>query len=574
MTDSRPSDEPLAVIRGRSHEPGSLGRVTPGGGWIFLLPTLEVRRVAVAGTLDAGATEQLHRLHAEVISGGTGRVARVEADLLVIAGFGGDPLQRPPLRQMVAATLEHGGQVYCERTSRGAPSVAVQPSTGAARYAASPPRGPVAVAAPGGDRQIAEWLAEHDLDAAAGAWEQRLESLTRRGRALGWRAGAGSAGSRRGSLSRTLRRAARSAVAGTTRLVATTERTWGRLSRSRRELLILGTADGSPRYLTEMARGSMEDTAGYRTALVAAGPFRTQKNLLLGFPPHAREPALITKVGRDDSINERLDAAVDVLRAIAARHLLPAGAYPPLAYVGEHAGLRFVGEEALAGERFESLTTATPACPRAARVVSLLTELAVASRCPIPAERVGRALQQLLDAAVRVGAVRRSDVPRLAAMISEVDAVDPFPCVVQHGDPGPWNIVTRADGSVALLDWENGELLGIPIWDLAYFARSFGALIARRRGSRERLEESLHLFRDPALRLAFGAWAGRYADALELPRSVVPPLVHLSLVYQALKEATRLPRGEAGRGIFSRTLVALLEDEALAADTFAGMSGR
>jgi hypothetical protein len=328
-----------------------------------------------------------------------------------------------------------------------------------------------------------------------------------------------------------------------------------------------------PRYLAEMAEGAVEDAAGYRTALVAAGPFLTQKNLLLGFPPGADEPALITKVGRDASVNERLDAAVDVLRAIAARRLLPAGAYPQLAFVGEHAGLRFVGEEALSGERFESLTTAAPASPGAARVVSLLTGLAVASRCPVPAERVGAALQELLEEAVRVGAVRRGDAPRLRAMIGEVAALDPFPCVVQHGDPGPWNILARRDGSVALLDWENGELLGIPLWDLAYFARSFAALIVRRRGSRDRLEESFHLFRDRELRLVFGAWAGGYADALELPRSLVPPLVHLSLVYQALKEATRLPRGEAGRGIFARTLVALLEDESAAA-AFEGLAGR
>ncbi|HET7636912.1 MAG TPA: hypothetical protein VFK93_04460, partial [Candidatus Limnocylindria bacterium] len=258
----------------------------PGGGWVFLLPTLEVRRVAVAGRLDTGSMQQLRRLGAEVVFVDGARVTPADAELLVIAGIGGDPLQRPALRQTIAATLDRGGQVYCERTSQGVPSLP-RPFVGAS-YAASPASGPVAIAAPGGDRQIAAWLAEHGLDAAAGAWEQRLESLTRHGRSLGWRAGLASGGSQRRSLSRTLRRAARTAVAAVTRLVATTERSWGRLARSRRELLVLGDAGAMPRYLTEMARGAVED-AGYRTALVAAGPFLTQKNLLLGFPPEGGE---------------------------------------------------------------------------------------------------------------------------------------------------------------------------------------------------------------------------------------------------------------------------------------------
>ena len=50
--------------------------------------------------------------------------------------------------------------------------------------------------------------------------------------------------------------------------------------------------------------------------------------------------------------------------------------------------------------------------------------------------------------------------------------------VVSHGDLAPWNVRTSTlDGSPVFLDWEHGELLGVPCWDWFHYVVQSSVLI-------------------------------------------------------------------------------------------------
>jgi hypothetical protein len=51
--------------------------------------------------------------------------------------------------------------------------------------------------------------------------------------------------------------------------------------------------------------------------------------------------------------------------------------------------------------------------------------------------------------------------------------------VIQHGDFAPWNIKISPGGSWTILDWERGELTGIPGWDWFHYVIQSAILVGR-----------------------------------------------------------------------------------------------
>jgi hypothetical protein len=143
----------------------------------------------------------------------------------------------------------------------------------------------------------------------------------------------------------------------------------------------------------------------------------------------------------------------------------------------------------------------------------------------------------------------------LTQQASIVAAAPRVPLVLQHGDPGAWNLLQRDPGSVTLIDWENADPDGIPIADLAFLLRSAGVVEARQRSrSVDRLTASLHAFIDPR-RAAIGSeLIRRLARAIDLDPTLIGPLFYHGWVLQAVREAKRLPPHQAASGIFIRSL--------------------
>jgi hypothetical protein len=123
-------------------------------------------------------------------------------------------------------------------------------------------------------------------------------------------------------------------------------------------------------------------------------------------------------------------------------------------------------------------------------------------------------LAKLLDSWISVGQmVTMSEVPAWRRLISA--AVGSLPAAVQsletarfhttlsHGDCAPWNIKV-ARGRWTLLDWERGELVGIPTWDWLHFVLQSSVLVRREtvEALRARLEKlfASAIFQDYAAR--------------------------------------------------------------------------
>ncbi len=54
-----------------------------------------------------------------------------------------------------------------------------------------------------------------------------------------------------------------------------------------------------------------------------------------------------------------------------------------------------------------------------------------------------------------------------------------WPVVFHHGDFAPWNILSRPDGSLGVIDWEYGTDEGFPFLDFVFFVLQVGRLIYR-----------------------------------------------------------------------------------------------
>lgn len=146
-------------------------------------------------------------------------------------------------------------------------------------------------------------------------------------------------------------------------------------------------------------------------------------------------------------------------------------------------------------------------------------------------------------------------------------AHEDVPGVFLHGDPGNWNLLIDLAGHLGVLDWENADRLGAPLWDTLLFAETYGAFVAegagRRYGSTTFVEHSRPASR---LRRSLDPALADQSDRLQMSGDAVASLTLLCWVQQALKEASRLPASRVMRSRY-RTIVALsLEQPELYAD--------
>jgi hypothetical protein len=82
------------------------------------------------------------------------------------------------------------------------------------------------------------------------------------------------------------------------------------------------------------------------------------------------------------------------------------------------------------------------------------------------------------------------------------------PAIVTHGDLAPWNIRIDRAGNIAALDWERGDLSGVPGWDWFHYLVQAGVLVEKLplESLRRKLERTLESdgFRRYAARCCIG----------------------------------------------------------------------
>ena len=498
----------LDVARRTGYVVGANSKGAPAGAtWSFLLPRLPMGRVAVVGTSTAAARARLDELAAEVIDG---LPADGTADLIWVAPASDRPA---PARATLAAALSAGGLVVDERPDPAGPG-----PTDGIRYRVLRRGDDIVVAIPDGEQAAEAWLRSRGL-----------------------------AGSGRASLVDRLRRHG-SIVRRRTRVPPAA---WGSLD-------LAGPAgpdgravsQGPVAYLRDLAHAAGVDISAHTMALSATGPYRTQKVLVPLFPPGAGEPDLIVKMTRHPSVNPRLQVELDGLRWLATLGPAVAERVPAVRFAGMHADMLVVGETVLDGGRFHARGAARH--PLAADAVGWLTELAACTARHVDARDAAAALDDLLDAYIAADGPGRALADVLRAQVDRIRRSDaPFPVVAQHGDPGTWNLVALPGHRTGVLDWENLERQGMPLWDLFYLLRSLGVGDGPRRPLERRLGHVQRTLLDESDLTPFIVGAvRRYCSRVGVADDLVEPLFHLGWMYQALKEVTRLQPGHLGEGHF------------------------
>jgi hypothetical protein len=543
----------LAATGGASFAPGTNLRGTGrGASWYFLLPSLELGRIVCLGSPSRAALTTLGRSGAEIVvcarrrqleglrpaSSGLSNVSLLEtsagepvplpeesADLVFLTGRA-----NRRVRSEIERLLKPEGMVYAEyrgfvpHLRGGVRSLERLGLT--QRLWLAPVAEEIRVAAPLEDIRTITYLESRFL----------ARRLLRR---------------------RLLRQPAH---------VLARHRVVSRLARRRGLLVHRTTAAsvaGPPRYLQAMAARAGVDLAGLRWGLAAPGAYGSQKLLLFLFDGADEAPAYVAKITRDAKHNPRLENEWRALSLLRSHGIGDDGAVPQPLFLDSHGTLAVLGETAIDGVPFLERTKGNAGCPHARAAVDWLLQLGIrtAQRIPDGAPHPTAALAGFID---RFDDVYRVDPDHVAFLTAQartlVDTAPALPLVFQHGDPGPWNLVVRADGRPAFLDWEAAEPRGMPLWDLFHFFRSFGLVVSRAARERDQLRSfSDQILADSELSRLLAETTSRFCSESELAPSLVEPLFYLSWMHRALKEAARLPSDRLGQGRYVNLLRLAIE---------------
>ncbi len=302
-----------------------------------------------------------------------------------------------------------------------------------------------------------------------------------------------------------------------------------------------GSAGDAPRWLRDLTGGTpwSPKPGGWNLRVPDAYP--SQKAIVRLGTDGAR-PDAVAKITRHPRFNDRLVNEAVQLRRIAQEGSPLAARVPAVFTSGLVAGLAVVVEQGLEGRPFLDASRLGARCPMAGDAVRAITALQRSGTTS------GADLAERLDALLGcfVESVEPDpDVARFLTGQIEQIAEAQLPDVWFHGDLGTWNLLVH-DGSVRILDWESAEVGGPPLWDLAYFVRSYAVRSGRRRGLKRRRAIDRHLLGRSPLHAAATEWFHAYAQRIGLERHLVEPLFHTCWMHRAVKERTRLGPGQPG----------------------------
>ena len=328
-----------------------------------------------------------------------------------------------------------------------------------------------------------------------------------------------------------------------------------------------GNVERPPRYIRIAATAAGLPIDDRRWVLIDPGSYSTKKLLLFLFQPGATEPDLVVKLVRDARFNPRLERAWRALNTLRVGPPEVRWLGPVPAFFGTHAGLAFMGEGNVSGKPYKDRVNGRPDDPLIATMVDRLVGLGLASATSSsasPAE-IGADLRAMYE---RFAELYRPTAPERKVLTSAIDRIAgldrPFPLILQHGDPGTWNVVVAPGGEPVLIDWEAAVPHGMPLWDLLYFLRSAAVGQARRQGTRDSLvafEEAYLVGETPFSRLLADA-TDRLCAGIGLERDLVEPIFYLCWMHRALKESSTLAPNRLKSGHYRKLLTLAIERRA------------
>ncbi len=202
--------------------------------------------------------------------------------------------------------------------------------------------------------------------------------------------------------------------------------------------------------------------------LVTGGPRSVSKVVLLAFAEPSPLPAVAVKAPRVEAAASGLRREGAVLAGLALRRGDSIPGTPGLLFSREIDGVPLIGETALSGQPLDRLLSRRNFRPWSIKVTDWLAELARGSTS-LPAAHWRETIVEpmLAQFADRFGRVVDQGLVREAEGI--LRTLGPLPAVPEQRDFGPWNLLVTPGSELAVLDWESGEVEGLPGLDLLYY---------------------------------------------------------------------------------------------------------
>ena len=202
--------------------------------------------------------------------------------------------------------------------------------------------------------------------------------------------------------------------------------------------------------------------------LVTGGPRSVSKVVLLAFAEPSALPVVAVKAPRVEAAASGLRREGAVLAGLVLRRGHPVPGTPGLLFSREIDGVPLIGETALSGRPLDRLLSRGNLRAWSIKVSGWLAELATGSPSLSAAHWGGTIVAPVLaQFADRFGRVVDQGLFREAEGI--LRELGPLPAVPEQRDFGPWNLLVTPDSEIAVLDWESGEVEGLPALDLLYY---------------------------------------------------------------------------------------------------------
>lgn len=319
-----------------------------------------------------------------------------------------------------------------------------------------------------------------------------------------------------------------------------------------RKLPLNGALPHLPQYLEHLARNAGYDVAGIRYGLSARGKYNANKTIFYLFRGQGRKAEAVVKMTRAAAFNHRLENEYRALVTLKENEYADPSTYPEALFFGYHAGMAVLGQKAVHGKPFRRCTSATVNCPIVRDAIDWIVGLGEksANTAAVTPAQAGQILTTLQKRFVDIYQPAQKEREFLSEQIEIVArATGKFPTVFQHGDPGLWNILVSDQSKVIVIDWEAGEVHGMPLWDFFYFIRSYASWMCRDAGNRNSLESFKAKFLNTSdITPLVAETIDRYCGAVGLDKNLVAPLFYTCWMHRALKESTRLTKESLDTG--------------------------
>lgn len=290
-----------------------------------------------------------------------------------------------------------------------------------------------------------------------------------------------------------------------------------------------------PPYLMELGPAHR---VNFDPATWTFGPprgFASQK-VIFGLGTVDADTDVIVKLTQHHRFNARLMAEAGALQALQNKPGLKLEV-PELLFADEFESVAVICQTRLTGVPLRTLLSRDPDDSIARSGFEATTSLSTAT---VRAPSVGETRAAMTDLADDLIKIYQPPGPVGSAVREAADRIGNFdlPSVSMHGDLGVWNMLGTDDGSIGVLDWENFDEEGIPLWDLFVYARTLGVFLADASGSRYSPKVfTRQLLGESDLRIALFAHVKEYRRHVDVPAEVVDDLFVMCWVQQAVREA-------------------------------------